>query len=102
MKDKAIFGKGQKAEITYQIINLKKDILRDVMGILEIPGFELNYDQKYMERKWLESEGQIIHRVAFNIPKDVPAGKHKIMLRVRAKSLDKDFMEEAETFFEVQ
>jgi hypothetical protein len=102
MKDKLIYGKGEKAEVTCKIVNLKKDILRDIRGELEIPGFELNYDQTYMKRKWLESEGQITYRVAFNIPKDVPAGKHKIMLTVRAKSLEKNFTEEAEAFFEVQ
>jgi hypothetical protein len=102
IKDKSIYGKGQKAEITYQITNLKKDILRDIWGKLEIPGFDLNSDQKYMEKKWLESEGQITHRVAFNIPKDVPSGKHKIILEVHASSLEKRFTEEAETFFEVQ
>jgi hypothetical protein len=102
MKDKLIYGKGQKAELTCKIVNLKKDILRDVWAILEIPGFELNSSQKYMEKKWLESEGQITYRVAFNIPKDVPAGKHKIMLKVYAKSLEKNFLGEAEAFFEVQ
>ena len=102
MKDKSIYGKGEKAEITYQITNLKKDILRDLMGILEIPGFELNYDQKYMEKKWLESQGQITHRVTFDIPRDVPSGKHKITLEVDASSLEKRFVEKAETFFEVE
>jgi hypothetical protein len=82
MKDKSIYGKGQNAEITYQIRNLKKDILRDIWGKLEIPGFELNNDQKYMAKKWLEGEGQITYRVAFSIPKDVPSGKHKIILEV--------------------
>jgi len=102
MKDKLIYGKGQKAEVVCKIVNLKKDILRDVWAILEIPGFTLDYDQKYMESKWLESEGQITHRVTFYIPKDVPGGKHKIMLKVYAKSLEKDFTEKAEAFFEVQ
>ncbi len=103
MKDKSIYTKGEKAEITYQITNLKKDILRDIKGRLEIPGFDLNYDQKYMEKKWLQSEGQITHKVTFNIPKDVPAGKHKINLKVYASSLEDSYIEEkAEAFFEVQ
>jgi hypothetical protein len=102
MKDKLIYGKGQEVELTCKIVNLKKDILRDVWAILEIPGFELNRSQKYMEKKWLESEGQITYKVAFNIPEDVPAGKHKIKLRVRATSLERDYMEEAEALFEVQ
>ena len=102
LKDKLIYGKGQKAELTCKIVNLKKEILRDIVGTLEIPGFEMNYDQIYMKRKWLESEGQITYKVAFNIPEDVPAGKHKIKLRVRATSLERDYREEAEAFFEVQ
>ena len=32
-------AKGEKAEITYQIINVKKDILKDVIATMEIPGF---------------------------------------------------------------
>lgn len=102
MKDKPIYQKGDKVEITYQIINIKKDILRDIFGELKIPGFDLNNDQKYMEKKWLESEGQIIHKVAFSIPKDVPSGKHKIILEVHASSLEERFEKKAETFFEVQ
>lgn len=93
MKDKSIYGKGEKAEITYQITNLKKDILRDIWGELRIPGFDLNYDQKNMEKKWLESEGQITHRVVFNIPKDVPSGKHKIILKVRASVVSQKFVD---------
>lgn len=102
MKDKSIYGKGEKAEITYQIMNLKKDILRDIWGELKIPGFDLNYQQKNMEKKWLESEGQIAHRITLNIPKDVPSGKHKIILEVHASSLEERFTEKAEAFFEVQ
>ncbi len=102
MKDKSIYGKGEKAQITYLIANLRKDILRDIWGKLTIPGFDLNDDQRYMEKKWLESEGQITHRVTFNIPKDVPSGKHKIILKVSASTLEERFSEETETFFEVQ
>ena len=51
-----------------------------------------------MERRWLESEGQIIHKVTFNIPKDVPSGKHKIFLRVRAISLEKQFTGRSRNF----
>jgi hypothetical protein len=102
MKDKSIYGKGQKAEITCQLTNLKKDVLRDIWGELKIPGFDLNYDQTYIKKKWLEREGQITHKVTFNIPKDVPSGKYKIILEMHASSLEKRFEEKAEAFFEVE
>jgi len=34
--------------------------------------------------------------------KDVPSGKHKIILEVHASSLEERFEEKAEAFFEVQ
>lgn len=102
MKDKSIYEKGQKAEVTCQIVNLKKDLLSDILGELKIPGFDLDTKQKYFRKNFLESEGQIAHKVSFDIPKDMPSGKYKITLEVYGTNLEKTFIEKTYSFFEVQ
>ena len=86
-------------KVTYQITNSSNELLRDVISKVTVPGF---IDRQYGKAQFLKVGEEGTWEIKVPIPKDTPVGKHKIILKVMAESLDKTFENEVYTFFEVQ
>lgn len=101
--DKNIYRKGEKVQLFYQLKNESKELLRDVTGFLEVPGFELDFEQRRTKRNFFEPNATVSHKVTLVIPQDAPTGMHKVYLRVAGDlSGDTRIFNESRTEFEVR
>lgn len=100
--DKNIYSPGQRMEIIYQMTNTSSVTLKDIMFVLEIPGIDLYYDTTYQKKPFLKAGEQVTYKRLVRIPKDFPHEKHKTILNLSAKGLEKSFRTESFVYFEVQ
>lgn len=99
--DKNIYVPGQRMEIIYQMTNTGTETLKDIMFVLEIPGIDLDYDTAYQKKPFLKAGEQVTYKRSVRIPNDFPHEKHKAILSLTAKSLEKSNRTESFVYFEV-
>lgn len=100
--DKPVYLKNQTMEVIYNIRNITGQTLRAFWVTMEIPGFRLDYDKKYKEKNFLGAEEEFYRKIPLKIPDDIPPGKYKIKISVRAESLDSTLTNESQAFFDVK
>lgn len=102
MTDKPVYSKNQQMEIAYKIRNITGQPLGDLRVLMEIPGFNLDYDSKYKKKSFLGAQEEFFQKIPLQVPDDIPPGKYKINVTVIAESLDKTLLNKSRTFFEVR
>ena len=100
--DKRVYSKSEQMQVTYSIQNITRQPLSDFLVLLEMPGFNLDYNSQYRKKPFLAGEEEFLQKIPVQIPKDIPPGKYKITAIARGDSLDKRLTDEAQTFFEVR
>jgi len=102
MTDKPVYSKREQMELIYKIRNVTGQSLRDFFVITEIPGFDLDSKATFKAKNFLAAEEEFFQKIPLRIPNDIPPGRYKITLLVRAESIDKTLSDEAQTFFDIK
>jgi hypothetical protein len=100
--DKNVYAAGQTIEAIYRIANISNETLKDLILILDIPGIALDLRTQYQKLPFLKSGDQITIKRKIVIPSDFPKDKHKVILGVSGKGLERDFRDESSAYFEVR